>query len=109
MLLFDSHFECGNLHSAYLVTSNRDSDRSTSGAHLHSFYDLYMHEDVTAAAGAQWFYFSVSGNKLKQKVTFSIRNFYKQESLFNEGMRPLMLSLKGVTSKSGEKRQGWTR
>jgi hypothetical protein len=106
MLLFDSHFECGNLHSAYLVTSNRDSDRAS---HSHTFYDLYMNEDVTTSAGAQWFYFSVSGNKAKQKVTFSIRNFYKQDSLFNEGMRPLVLSLKGRTTKSGEKRNGWTR
>lgn len=108
MLLFDSHFECGNLNSAYLVTSTRDSERST-GAQSHAFYDLYMNEDVTNAAGAQWFYFSVSGNRAKQKVTFSIRNFYKPESLFNEGMRPLVLSLKGSTSKSGEKRKGWTR
>eukprot|EP00603_Paraphysomonas_imperforata_P015072 CAMPEP_0114457232 /NCGR_PEP_ID=MMETSP0104-20121206/4055_1 /TAXON_ID=37642 ORGANISM="Paraphysomonas imperforata, Strain PA2" /NCGR_SAMPLE_ID=MMETSP0104 /ASSEMBLY_ACC=CAM_ASM_000202 /LENGTH=1562 /DNA_ID=CAMNT_0001629769 /DNA_START=131 /DNA_END=4819 /DNA_ORIENTATION=+ len=106
MLLFDSHFECGNLHSAYLVNSNRDSDRSS---HTHSFYDLYMHEDVTTSAGAQWFFFSVSGNKAKQKATFSIRNFYKQDSLFNEGMRPVVLSLKGSTTKSGEKRIGWTR
>jgi hypothetical protein len=108
MLLFDSHFECGNLHSAFLVSSNRDSDRS-SAAHSHAFYDMYMHEDVTNTAGAQWFYFSVSGNRAKQKVTFSIRNFYKPESLFNEGMRPLVLSLKGTTSKAGEKRKGWTR
>ena len=108
MLLFDSHFECGNLNSAYLVTSNRDSERASAN-HSHSFYDLYMNEDVTSAAGAQWFYFSVSGNRAKQKVTFSIRNFYKPESLFNEGMRPLVLSLKGATCKSGESRVGWTR
>ena len=108
MLLFDSHFEGGNLHSAYLVSSSRDSERSQS-ALSHSFYDLYMHEDVTNATGAQWFYFSVSGNKAKQKVTFSIRNFYKPDSLFNDGMRPLVLSLKGTTSKDGKKRKGWTR
>lgn len=111
MLLFDSHFECGNLNSAYLVSSTRDSDRA-SGASSHAFYDLYMNEDVTSGAGApgaQWFYFSVSGNRARQKVTFSIRNFYKPESLFNDGMRPLVLSLKGTTDKNGEKRTGWTR
>lgn len=103
-LIFNSHFECGNLHSAHKILPLTNP----IGRSAHSFYDLYMHEDVSSTSTtAQWFYFSVSGMQANElvmftalsnssnncaQVTFSVRNFAKPDSLFVRGMRPLMLS-----------------
>ena len=89
-LIFDSHFESGNLHSAYRVLNNALDN-----------YDLYMHDDINTTGHRQWFYFSVKNTKPGQRVTFNIRNYIKPDSLFNEGMRPVFLS-----TRSG---RGWTR
>ena len=64
-LIFNSHFECGNLHSAHKINPiNTIPCRSA-----RSFYDLYMHEDVGSnSATAQWFYFSVSGMQALETV-----------------------------------------
>ena len=89
-LIFDSHFESGNLHSAFRISSN-DGTASTSN------YDLYIHNDVHTTGHTQWFYYSVSNMHAGQKVTFCLRNFSKSDSLFNDGMRPLMFSRKTNT------------
>lgn len=66
--LFNSHFECGNLHSAHLLQLKENYP----GKSNHIFYDLYMHEDINSMSGtAQWFYFSVSGMRAKQTVRHS--------------------------------------
>ena len=53
-LIFDSHFESGNLHSAFRVLhSNLD------------IYDLYMHDDINTTGHRQWFYFSVKNTRCK--------------------------------------------
>lgn len=63
--IFNSHFECGNLHSAHLIQLKSNYTGKTN----HIFYDLYMHEDVSSMTGtAQWFYFSVTGMKANQTV-----------------------------------------
>lgn len=85
-LIFDSHFESGNLLSAYRVVS-----ASRGPQHV---YDLYMHPDVNTKGHTQWFYFSVSNIKAGQEVTFTIRNFIKPDSLYNQGMQPLLYSTK---------------
>lgn len=66
-LIFNSHFESGNLHSAHLIIINSNYTGKTN----HTFYDLYMHEDINSLTGtAQWFYFSVSGMREKQTVSY---------------------------------------
>lgn len=67
-LVFNSHFESGNLHSAHLIIL-----KSNYNGKLNStFYDLYMHEDINSFTGtAQWFYFSVTGMREKQTVSDS--------------------------------------
>ena len=87
-LVFDSHFESGNLHSAFRITPPDGS------ANHVQMYDLYIHNDVHTTGHTQWFYFSVSNTRMGQGVTFSLRNFSKSDSLFNDGMRPLMFSVK---------------
>ena len=86
-LIFDSHFESGNLHSAFRISS-------IDGASNTNNYDLYIHNDLHTTGHTQWFYFSVSNMHAGLKVTFCIRNFSKSDSLFNDGMRPLMFSTK---------------
>jgi hypothetical protein len=92
-LVFDSHFESGNLHSAFRVLNNASSKNQV--------YDLYLHSDVNSIGHTQWFYFSVSNVRQGQEVTFVIRNFSKPESLYNDGMRPLIYSSKS--------KRGWER
>ena len=64
-------------------------------------YDLYMHNDVNTTQNTQWFYFGVSNMKAGTTVTFFIRNYSKPDSMFNEGMRPLLYSAKS--------NRGWVR
>lgn len=88
-LVFDSHFESGNLLSAYRVTSataSAESDRRRQQ------YDLYMHNDVHTKGYTQWFYFSVGNVRAGQEITFILRNFSKPDSMYNQGMRPLLYS-----------------
>ena len=95
-LVFDSHFESGNLHSAFRVFPE-----DVKMARNRQIYDLYMHNDLYTNGHTQWFYFSVTNVRAGDEVTFYIKNFAKPDSLFNAGMRPLMYS-----GKSGK---GWER
>lgn len=98
--VFDSHFESGNLHSAFRVLSQQEAMMSGTCFWKHT-YDLYMHNDLYTTGNTQWFYFRVSNTRQGQEATFHLKNFQKPGSLFNEGMRPLMYS-----TKSG---RGWER
>ena len=84
-LLFDSHFESGNLCQAFR--------RET---HLSGFseYDLTLNHDVHSIGHTQWFYFSVSNVAAGMTVKFNIGMFSKRTSLFNNGMMPLLYSEK---------------
>jgi Cytosolic carboxypeptidase N-terminal domain len=111
-LVFDSHFESGNLHSAFRVNNQDISQMKpvgpdgrrqyqtliNSNSHM---YDLYMSSDVNTSGHTQWFYFSVSNATAGQRVVFNIRNFTKPDSLYNQGMKPVFYS-----KKSGK---GWIR
>lgn len=99
-LVFDSHFESGNLQSAFRVVPDAD-DPNAKDDYSHPVYDLYMHNDVNTNGHTQWFYFSVSNTRAGQEATFCLRNYQKPSSLFNEGMCPLIYSHKGET--------GWYR
>jgi hypothetical protein len=40
----------------------------------------------------QWFYFRISNTRKDVKYTFHITNFIKPDSLFSNGMKPLIFS-----------------
>ncbi len=84
-LLFDSHFESGNLHQAFRKKT-----------HLSNFaeYDLILNHDVHSIGHTQWFYFSVSNVTAGMVVKFNVGTFSKRTSLFSKGMRPLLYSEK---------------
>lgn len=91
--IFDSHFESGNLASAFRFAATEWADQG-----LRDVYELRMSADVGADRHMQWFYFSVA-NTRPGRVLFLVSNFSKQTSLFSKGMRPLMHS----------PRTGWVR
>lgn len=90
-LLFDSHFESGNLCQAFRKET-----------HMSSFseYDLILNHDVHSIGHTQWFYFSVSNVIAGTRVKFNIGTFSKTTSLFNHGMMPLLYS---------ERKRKWCR
>ena len=98
-LIFDSHFESGNLYSAFRVFP--DAPYSILPGERRHIYDLYMHNDINTTSHTQWFYFAVSNVKAGTKVTFNFKNYSKPDSMFNEGMRPLLYSVKS--------NKGWIR
>lgn len=86
-LVFDSHFECGNLESAHGI---RTSDSENAD---YSSYELFMHQDVDSSrASNQWFCFSVKNTIPGKTITFKVCNFSKPDSLYRQGMMVLMRS-----------------
>ncbi|KAJ0179424.1 hypothetical protein K1T71_005136 [Dendrolimus kikuchii] len=90
-LRFESRFESGNLAKAIRITS--------------SYYELYLRTDLYTNRHMQWFYFRVTNTKKQMMYRFSIVNLSKAESLYNEGMRPLLYSTKDAQLHS----IGWRR
>ena len=82
--IFDSHFESGNLKSAYRY--QHDEIEQTG---YQDIYELQMSNDVNTDRFTQWFYFSIANIQMG-KVLFLINNYSKPFSLFAKGMRPLM-------------------
>jgi hypothetical protein len=62
-------------------------------------YDLYTTKHT------QWYYFQVKNMKPNVKYQFTICNFLKRSSLYNDGMRPLMYSEIDAETKH----VGWVR
>jgi hypothetical protein len=79
-LRFESRFESGNLHKAIKLSEGE--------------YTLLLDYDTETQAHTQWFYFSVKGAQPGQKVRFNIVNLLKYESLYNNGLKPLVHSVK---------------
>jgi hypothetical protein len=100
-LMFDSHFESGNLHSAFRVLRSSEAQSGGNMQFRKHQYELYMHNDLYTNGNTQWYYFRVSNVRAGQEVTFSLKNFQKPDSLYNSGMRPLFLSTMG--------NRGWER
>ena len=90
-LVFESRFESGNLKRAMLVDDNE--------------YDLLMQSDHNSPGYSQWYYFKISNTRANTRYTFNLSNFYKPESLYNCGMKPLMYS----TKKAKNDGVGWSR
>ncbi|XP_073998408.1 nna1 carboxypeptidase isoform X2 [Rhodnius prolixus] len=92
-LKFESRFESGNLEKAVKITDN--------------YYELSLRSDLYTNKHMQWFYFLVENTRKDVLYRFSIVNLLKGDSLYNEGMRPVMYSLKeAVINKIGWKRCG---
>ncbi|KAI8120336.1 Cytosolic carboxypeptidase Nna1 [Lucilia cuprina] len=90
-LEFESRFESGNLAKAIQITP--------------TYYELYLRPDLYTSRSKQWFYFRVKRTKKNMIYRFSIVNLIKSDSLYNEGMRPVMYS----TTNAKTKNIGWTR
>ncbi|KAF9824206.1 hypothetical protein SFRURICE_019886 [Spodoptera frugiperda] len=90
-LRFESRFESGNLAKAIRITS--------------AYYELHLRTDLYTNRHMQWFYFRVTNTKKQMTYRFSIVNLSKAESLYNEGMRPLLYSTKDAQLHS----IGWRR
>lgn len=90
-LVFESRFEWGNLKRVTKVDEYE--------------YDLIVNSDYNSQGYSQWFYFLWSNTRCGNKYTFNIYNFYKPDSLYNQGMKPLMYSEKKAESDG----IGWKR
>ncbi|KAK9508869.1 hypothetical protein O3M35_006326 [Rhynocoris fuscipes] len=92
-LKFESRFESGNLEKAVKITD--------------SYYELSLRSDLYTNKHMQWFYFLVENTKKDTIYRFSIVNLLKGDSLYNEGMQPVMYSLKdAIINKIGWRRCG---
>lgn len=102
-LVFDSHFECGNLEAAFGVGPPGSAD--------YSAYELLLNPEADCGSGSvQWFCFIVRNAKPGRKVTFLIRNFSKPDSLFRTGMRPLIKPLTAHSNRDHSRDNcGWSR
>ncbi|KAF1324619.1 Metalloprotease family m14a, partial [Globisporangium splendens] len=95
-LTFDSCFESGNLERAVQIGEYE--------------YDLCLRRDFNTNGHTQWFYFAVSNIQItpgthKAKYRFNIVNLCKPDSLFNQGLQPVVYSVKDAKLK----RTGWLR
>jgi hypothetical protein len=86
-LIFESRFESGNLRRAIQIYPGE--------------YDLILRPDINTRGHTQWYYFSVSNMRKGRKYKFNIINMMKPDSVYNQGLRPLVYSnreaeLKGV-------------
>ena len=85
---FNSDFEGGNLDIAMKQGRNE--------------YDLFMRTDSNTRGHHQWFYFSVK-NKEIGTYKFNVLNFTKSDSLYQQGMRIAVFSIKkSILAKDGK-------
>eukprot|EP00798_Chlamydomonas_sp_ICE-L_P012689 gene12689-15921_t len=92
-LVFESRFESGNLRRALQVYPDE--------------FDLVLRPDINTRGHTQWFYFAVSNTRRGKKAKFNIINLAKDDSLYREGMLPLVHSAKeAATSGVGWHRSG---
>lgn len=90
-LVFESRFEWGSLKRVIQVEDFE--------------YDWIMQSDYNSQGWCQWFYFQIKNTRADKKYTFNLYNFYKPDSLYNQGMRLLMYSSKKANLES----VGWMR
>ncbi|MDC3321622.1 M14-type cytosolic carboxypeptidase, partial [bacterium] len=90
-LIFESRFEGANLRRAVRVFENE--------------YDLLLKPDVNTNRHTQWFYFEIKNMRANTPYTFNIINLLKSDSLYNQGMRPLMYS----EMRAQDEQIGWRR
>ncbi|KAL1449257.1 hypothetical protein WDU94_000468 [Cyamophila willieti] len=91
VLRFESRFESGNLRKAIQVGPYE--------------YDLILMPDVNSSHHHQWFYFEVSNMESQGSYTLNIINQEKSHSQYQQGMKPLMFSVKEAACGRG----AWVR
>lgn len=79
-LVFESRFESGNLKR---VIQTGDYE-----------YDLYLSPDYSTGNFTQWYFFRITNTRKNKTYTFNIKNYQKSDSLYNQGMLPLVYSRK---------------
>lgn len=78
ILQFDSVFESGNLAIAIQMSPRE--------------YNCILQNDVNTNGHTQWFYFKVKSNfQTKTEVKFNLINLYKHKSLYQYGLKILVL------------------
>ena len=68
-------------------------------------YELYLRYDLYTDKHTQWYYFQVRNAKPNKTYRFTICNLLKPDSLYNNGMRPLIYSEFNALNKN----IGWIR
>ncbi len=61
-------------------------------------YDLILQPDLNTRAHTQWFYFAISNTRAGVPYKFNIINLMKDDSLYNQGMLPLVHSEKTLAT-----------
>ncbi|XP_075790448.1 cytosolic carboxypeptidase 3 isoform X2 [Pelodiscus sinensis] len=77
-LIFEARFESGNLQKVVKVSEFE--------------YQLTLRTDLYTNRHTQWYYFQVTNTQAGMPYRFTIVNFTKPTSLYNNGMRPLLYS-----------------
>ncbi|KAK9303389.1 hypothetical protein QLX08_004884 [Tetragonisca angustula] len=90
-LHFESRFESGNLCKVVKITD--------------TYYQLYLRKDLYTQRHTQWYYFRISNTRSRTNYRLSIVNLCKEESLYNEGLRPLLYSIEDAKTRA----VGWRR
>ncbi|CAK9797042.1 Cytosolic carboxypeptidase Nna1 [Anthophora plagiata] len=90
-LHFESRFESGNLCKVVKITD--------------TYYQLYLRKDLYTQRHTQWYYFRISNTRSRTTYRLSIVNLCKEDSLYNEGLRPLLYS----TEDAKRRAIGWRR
>ena len=90
-LIFESRFESANLRKAVKINDYE--------------YDLYLKNDYGTNGFTQWYFFRVMNTRKDKVYRFNIVNFMKPDSNYNQGMKPLIYSVK----EAEESRIGWQR
>eukprot|EP00948_MAST-09A_sp_MAST-9A-sp1_P003717 g3717.t1 len=91
-LLFESRFESGNLRRAIQISDFE--------------YDLVAKPDINTRGHTQWYYFQVRNTRKGVKYKFNMINLLKPDSLYNQGMRPVLYSEKEALRGIGWRRYG---
>ena len=91
--------------SSSLIATVPNHQLQTKEAIKNTEYDLYLKNDYSTNGYTQWYYFSVSNTRRDKNYRFNIVNFMKPDSNFNQGLKPLIYSVK-----EAEKNHiGWSR
>lgn len=80
ILRFDSHFESGNLDSAFHLGQDT--------------YRLNLQYDANKSGSCQWFYFAINNTRKDVVYTFYISGFHKAKDVLNSGSKIFMYSQK---------------
>jgi len=59
-----------------------------------NYYELHLRPDLYTTRHFQWYYFSITNMQVNVTYRFSIVNFAKADSLYRDGLKPLMYSKK---------------